>query len=58
MCLPMIATPLITLTRCPSCGPQQSVCSLLTTLVGASACTGLVHESFDQNSYFSYTRPW
>jgi meiotically up-regulated gene 157 (Mug157) protein len=33
-------------------------CSLLTTLVGASACTGLTHESFDKNSFFSYTRPW
>jgi meiotically up-regulated gene 157 (Mug157) protein len=31
---------------------------VLATLVSASACTGLVHESFDRNSVFSYTRPW
>jgi meiotically up-regulated gene 157 (Mug157) protein len=32
--------------------------SLLATLVDASACSGLVHESFDRNDFGSYTRPW
>jgi hypothetical protein len=32
--------------------------ALLSTLVQASACTGLVHESFNKDSVFDYTRPW
>ena len=28
------------------------------TLVQSSACTGLIHESFDRNSFSSFTRPW
>jgi meiotically up-regulated gene 157 (Mug157) protein len=30
----------------------------LAQLVNSSACTGLVHESFDRNSFGTYTRPW
>jgi uncharacterized protein len=34
------------------------IADVLARLVAASACTGLTHESFDRNSYGSYTRPW
>lgn len=37
---------------------DNEIASLLDILVQASACTGLVHESFDHNSFGSYTRPW
>ena len=28
------------------------------SLVNASACTGLVHESFKKDDYSDFTRPW
>jgi meiotically up-regulated gene 157 (Mug157) protein len=31
---------------------------VLDLLVNSSACTGLIHESYDRNGFGSYTRPW
>jgi hypothetical protein len=37
---------------------QTEVNNLVAVLVQSSACTGLMHESFDRNSFDSYTRQW
>jgi meiotically up-regulated gene 157 (Mug157) protein len=37
---------------------DAEVAEMLSTLVNASACSGLVHESFDQDDFADATRPW
>jgi meiotically up-regulated gene 157 (Mug157) protein len=37
---------------------DTEIANCLSTLLAASACTGLNHESFDVNDAFSFTRPW
>ena len=34
------------------------IADTLGTIVASSACTGLMHESFQANSFGAYTRPW
>lgn len=37
---------------------DTEIATILTQLTQSSACTGLIHESYDRNSFNSYTRPW
>ena len=37
---------------------ETEVGQLLQVLVDSSACTGLIHESFDSGNFNVYTRPW
>ena len=37
---------------------DSEVAEMLSKLVNASACSGLVHESFDQDDFATSTRPW
>jgi len=37
---------------------ESEVKDCLQTLVQTSACTGLMHESFNKNDFASFTRPW
>ena len=37
---------------------DAEVSQALSELVNASACTGLVHESFDMDDVTDFTRPW
>ena len=45
----------------PNCSTTQNtteIADTLGTIVASSACTGLMHESFQANSFGAYTRPW
>jgi uncharacterized protein len=37
---------------------DSEVSSMLETLVNSSACSGLMHESFSQDDFTDFTRPW
>lgn len=37
---------------------DAEIAGLLSTLTASSACTGLMHESFNLNDFTTYTRPW
>lgn len=55
---PYFVWPMALIAQAWTSNSDTEIAGLLETLLGASACTGLVHESFDRNSFFSYTRPW
>jgi len=37
---------------------DAEIVEVLNTLVGTTACTGLMHESFNFNDATDFTRPW
>jgi meiotically up-regulated gene 157 (Mug157) protein len=50
--------PLALVTRAATSEDDAEIADALAQLVAASACTGLVHESFDPNNATAFTRPW
>jgi len=50
--------PLSMMARARSALTQQEASTVLTQLIGSSACTGLMHESMFKDNAGQYTRPW
>jgi len=55
---PYYVWPMAIISQAWTATSDAEILAALDTLVAASACTGLVHESFDQNNFNSFTRPW
>lgn len=55
---PYFVWPMALISQAWTSNSDTEIASLLSTLVQSTACTGLIHESFDRNSFFSFTRPW